>query len=243
MNGTSANINSPSENIGNSNLTINELTRKLVLGGALSTDGFSIRNSADTADIFKVQGDETIRIDGNIGHNINPSSAIMNRMNGSGETYGLYTSGTFGIAGIIEDSSSSRRIYINQLKGGQDGIHINSGSGQTALRNGLWISVDGSNTNQNRGIYLSVANGSVNYALFIANGDIRLGTVDGTKIGTATNEKLSFWNKTPIVQPTTAITAEAFVANTSGISDDTATYGGYTIGQIAAALKNIGILA
>lgn len=34
-----------------------------------------------------------------------------------------------------------------------------------------------------------------------------------------------------------------FISNTSGIVDDTATFGGYTIGQIVAALKRIGALA
>jgi hypothetical protein len=73
--------------------------------------------------------------------------------------------------------------------------------------------------------------------------NIILGTTTGTKIGTATSQKLSLWNATPDVQPTTAITAAAFVANTSGIVDDTATFGGYTLGQIVAALKRIGALA
>jgi hypothetical protein len=73
--------------------------------------------------------------------------------------------------------------------------------------------------------------------------NIILATGTGTKIGTATSQKLSFWNATPNVQPTTAITAGAFVANTSGITDDTATFGGYTIGQVVAALRRIGALA
>ncbi len=69
------------------------------------------------------------------------------------------------------------------------------------------------------------------------------GTTNGSKLGTATSQKLGFWNTTPVIQPTTGITAGAFVANTSGISDDTATFDGYTIGQIVAALRQIGILA
>ena len=54
--------------------------------------------------------------------------------------------------------------------------------------------------------------------------------------------QLGFFGETPISQPTTAISALTFVANTSGISDDTATYGGYTIGQLAAALQGLGFL-
>lgn len=70
-----------------------------------------------------------------------------------------------------------------------------------------------------------------------------LDTTTGTKIGTATSQKLSLWNATPIIQPTTSIAAATFVSNTSLIVDDTATFDGYTIGQIVKALRNIGALA
>lgn len=65
----------------------------------------------------------------------------------------------------------------------------------------------------------------------------------GTKIGTATSQKIGLWNTAPIVQPTTAVAAATFVANTSGIVDDSATFDGYTIGQIVKLLRNIGIAA
>ncbi len=45
-----------------------------------------------------------------------------------------------------------------------------------------------------------------------------------------------------LYRETTAVSAGAFVANTSGILNDTATFGGYTIGQIVNALKNFGLL-
>lgn len=55
---------------------------------------------------------------------------------------------------------------------------------------------------------------------------------------------LSFFSvTTPIVQPTTAIAAATFVANTSGIVNDTATFDGYTIGQMAKVLRNLGLAA
>lgn len=68
-------------------------------------------------------------------------------------------------------------------------------------------------------------------------------TTTGTKHGTATNQKQAWWNATPIVQPTTSIAAAAFVANTSLIANDTATWGGYTMGQVVQALRNMGLLA
>lgn len=77
----------------------------------------------------------------------------------------------------------------------------------------------------------------------IQDKNLILGTTTGLKLGTATGQKLGIWNATPIVQPTTAIAASTFVANTSLISNDTATFDGYTIGQVVKALRNLGILA
>ena len=73
--------------------------------------------------------------------------------------------------------------------------------------------------------------------------NITFGTTTGSKIGTVTNQKLSFWAATPIVQPTTSVTASTFVSNTSMILNDTATFDGYTIGQVVKALRNMGLLA
>ena len=86
---------------------------------------------------------------------------------------------------------------------------------------------------------------SVTAASYTVNdaGNITVGTTTGTKIGTAASQKLSFWNATPIVQPTSAVAAATFVANTSLIMNDTATFDGYTIGQVVKALRNAGLLA
>lgn len=70
-----------------------------------------------------------------------------------------------------------------------------------------------------------------------------LGTTTGTKIARTTSQKLGFWNATPIVQPTTAVAASTFAANASAIANDTATFDGYTIGQVVKALRNAGLLA
>ena len=63
-----------------------------------------------------------------------------------------------------------------------------------------------------------------------------------TGIGNAATDTIGFYGATKIVRPTTAVTAAAFSAGTSGIADDTATFGGYTMGQVVAALKNLGLL-
>lgn len=59
-------------------------------------------------------------------------------------------------------------------------------------------------------------------------------------------DKLAFFtdNKASgVLKQTTAVSAAAFAANTSLIANDTATFGGYTIGQVVAALKAYGLLA
>ena len=78
---------------------------------------------------------------------------------------------------------------------------------------------------------------------FGAGRDIYFDTGTGTKIGAATNQKLAFWNKTPIVQPTTAISS-ATRAGTGGTNiTTTTTFDGYTLAQVVLALRNIGLLA
>jgi hypothetical protein len=79
--------------------------------------------------------------------------------------------------------------------------------------------------------------------LTISAGNIITDTTTGMKIGTANNQKLGFWNATPIIQPIVGGSAASFVANTSLIANDTATFDGYTIGQVVKALRDMGILA
>jgi hypothetical protein len=84
----------------------------------------------------------------------------------------------------------------------------------------------------------------VNSNLEIADAkDIVLATGTGTKIGTATTQKLGFWNASPVVQPTTAISAATFVVDSGGSIHPTSTFDGYTIAQVVAALRSVGILA
>ena len=68
-------------------------------------------------------------------------------------------------------------------------------------------------------------------------------TTTGTKIGTGTTQKLSFWNATPIVQPTTAVAAATVVSGTGGNVKHDDTFDGYTVEKVVRALRNIGLLA
>lgn len=75
-------------------------------------------------------------------------------------------------------------------------------------------------------------------------GNIVTDTTTGTKIATATTQKLGFWNATPIVQPTTAVTEATFVENAGGTAINVdSTFDGYTLQQVVKALRNTGLLA
>ncbi len=68
-------------------------------------------------------------------------------------------------------------------------------------------------------------------------------TTTGMKIGTATGQKIAFFNSTPIVQPTTAVAAATFVAGAGTAVNDASTFDSYTIKQVVKALRNLGVLA
>ena len=82
-------------------------------------------------------------------------------------------------------------------------------------------------------------------SITIADGsNIVFDTTTGTKIGTATSQKLGFYNSTPVVQPTTGVAEAAFVENSGGTAVNVdSTFGGYTIQQIVQALQTLGLIA
>ncbi len=67
------------------------------------------------------------------------------------------------------------------------------------------------------------------------------GTVRPILIGLTGNE-VGFFGATPIARPTTAFTPGAFVANSGTTVNDASTFDGYTIRQVVAALKGLGLL-
>ena len=144
---------------------------------------------------------------------------------GSARALELQTDGTTRLTisstGVI--TSNSGILYVNT------GVGIASGSGATlSLR---YAGVEYINVGSNLIKYRDAAN-------------FEFGTTTGTKIGTATSEKLAFWNATPIVQPTTAIAEAAFVENSGGTAVNVdSTFDGYTLQQIAKALRDAGLLA
>ena len=155
------------------------------------------------------------------------NSVVTNQFGFIAEANIIGATNNFGFRGEIPSGTGRWNLFMN-------------GTASNYLRGNLLL-----NTTTDAGFLLDV-NGTARFSNDVTIADTRniiLSTTTGTRIGTATNQRLALWNATPNVQPTNAITAAAFVANTSGIVNDTATFGGYTIGQIVAALQRIGALA
>ena len=79
--------------------------------------------------------------------------------------------------------------------------------------------------------------------------NIVLNATTGTKIGTATSQKLAFYNSTPVVQPAATGSVTGFVAGSGTASKSDSVWAGttgsaaYTVGDIVTALKALGLLA
>jgi hypothetical protein len=87
--------------------------------------------------------------------------------------------------------------------------------------------------------------------LTFGSGDnIVLSTTTGTKIGTATNQLIGFYNQTPITQPSsTGVTTNGFTTGGGTAVHANSTFTGgigtnaYTISDVVAHLKSLGLLA
>jgi hypothetical protein len=105
------------------------------------------------------------------------------------------------------------------------------------------LDVRGFGTTTGITLLLENSTGANNFE-FLDNGNISIPSTNGAKIGTATTQKIGFWNATPIVQPTTAIAESAFVENSGGTAvNDDSTFDGYTLRQVVKALRDAGLLA
>lgn len=170
-------------------------------------------------------------------------------------------------AAIRDDSTAASSIILNGTHTGY-GIDLKGGtftSGAIRLANGQ--SIMARNAAGSADISLFKLDGSnlleiganayfTTNAIFAASiqvndsAEFLLGTTTGTQFGTATNQKLSFYGATPIVQPNTVGTSTGYTAgSTTGTFHTDDKYTGnvgttaYTVNGIVAALKNLGLIA
>jgi hypothetical protein len=179
--------------------------------------------------------------------------------------------GAWALAGISTSSDNSALGYQAGRYRGASGFNLNSGSSQSiyigsdtraAISNstneiviGYGAVGAGSNSTTIGNASCSACvikgdlypSGNINLAgdLLVANTrNFVFSDTTGTRIGTSASQKFAFWNKTPIAQPTTSITGVTVNHITGGTNIKTSdTFDNYTLGQIVAALKAVGILA
>jgi hypothetical protein len=183
--------------------------------GALSTDiAFRVRNSADSADILTVQGDAIVH--------------AKTRMNCG--TSGMTTTG-----GALHVYAGNSADAVARFYGTTGNAFLNIRTAANGCQMELFSS---------SGVAGLQLNGQYSNAITLAAGrNIVFDTVSGGRIGSATNEKIGFWNATPIVQPTTAVTAATLVSGGGTAITSTDTFDGYTLQKVVKALRNTGILA
>lgn len=94
--------------------------------------------------------------------------------------------------------------------------------------------------------YMTYSGGQVKPGVNVSFADgihLLFGSSSGSRIAYYNTSKIAFWGATPIVQPTTAYAAATFVANAGTAVNDASTFDGYTMKQVVAALRGIGLLA
>jgi hypothetical protein len=179
--------------------------------------------------------------------NFNPTS-------GSVPMYNVIIDGTINQTGTA--SGIARSLYIDQtLTAAADYRAIEVARGTTRLfhtSEQLRVGYDTTNhagfTVGSTGSLTIALTGTTPTVIFstkvqLSDVDLILGTTTGSKIGTATSQKLAFWNNTPVVQPTN-LGASATVSHIGGgAMQENDTIGGYTLAQVVQALQTIGILA
>ena len=184
------------------------------------------------------------------GQNSNASNGIF--IGSSASTTG--GTGTIAIGYSAGAGTGLHNISMGQSSGfgmttGNFNIHIGYrtvGSGVTTGNYNTLIggdSVVGAVSNN-----VAISDGQGNKVLWFNSvnamvSDLKIDTVTGIKIGTATTNKLSFWNATPIVQPTTAVASATVVSGSGGNVKHDDKFDGYTVEQVVRALRNTGLLA
>lgn len=178
-----------------------------------------------------------LRIAGSGFHTLNANGYTVATASGTitGAVRGLYTIST-GLALNVETGSTAG-VYVNnavQQTFGVNGITFNTAAGTvTAATRGIY--------QMSTGLFINTPSATdhrlgVNGVSVFAVGDTSLtlaeamnliiGTTTGTKICTATSQKLGFWNATPIVQPAGA--------NQAAITDSTGGTAGFTLSDVGA---------
>lgn len=186
----------------------------------------------------------------------------------SNETYSFPVLSSSVAQTITSTSATALTVGANGATNPVFSVNANTASVATGLTiigaaaaSGVAMTVISSGTNENLAINAkgsgtislnATATGTVTIGSSLTFADAKnviFNATTGTKIGTATTQKLAFYNSTPIVQPAASTdTTTGAAGGTTTVFLNTTYTGGvgssaYTVGGILASLKNLGLLA
>jgi len=145
----------------------------------------------------------------------------------------MVLSGAVGNNNFVIATTAARTYTFRALSGG---VVLDSGSALTSGR--VPFATTGGALQDSSLFLFSTGSGLTLSAL-----NLITDTTTGMKIGTATSQKLSFWNAAPIIQPTTGVAGATRTGGGGTTLTDTDTFDGYTVAQVVKALRNTGLLA
>ena len=222
-----------------------------VLAGAATQSGVRMALGVGTGGLYKGFGQETQTLD--IYNNMEDLDTVANSAL-PGTMFQLDSRNAYGMFKVYRREVTSRALTApfsitdnqNVNIGGGGGLHENS---DVALlygyaKAGTWPLLVMKNSSGVQQIGVSYT-GDLTLTGGITVGDAKnfvVGATTGTKFGTATSQKIGFWNTAPIVQPTTAFAAATFTANSGTAVNDASTFDGYTLKQVVKALRSEGLL-
>jgi hypothetical protein len=219
-----------------------------VAGADTANNVVAVVTSADATSIYQatiIAGDgssDFLKAANNLSDVANTSTTRSNIGLGSGNnvTFGNITATGTDLKVDVGSGTNGANLLLNGRSGGtlnQFSIAVNSNGG--AVYN---IPTTRQHNFQVGGA--SVLNITDTLLTLVDGTDIVIGTVTGTKIGGAGNQRIGFWGNLPLVQRTTTnITASGFTTNTGTAINTASTFAGYTLQQVVGALRQIGILA
>lgn len=181
----------------------------------------------------------------------NSQNAIMFYNNSGAESMridGTFTGHTAGNVGIATDTPL-KRFSVAGFNGLQMGF--NPGPASPEVGRLFWFS-DNTGWKMSIGHFHTVTGVFTTRMQMSDSGSVMVGTTtDGMTGGGSLaiaqdlahrGSKVGFYNVTPVARPNTALASATFATGGGTAVNSNATFGGYTIGQIVTALKQVGLL-
>ncbi len=210
--------------------------------------GLSLVGNLDILGNLEVHGEITVDAVGPAGPLAPPAGNISASRNlevaGTSDLEGVVTVGTGDATGLLIVGAPPASASANR------GISANGSTGTLTVSDDLLVGTLGAagtvtitlGNNPAQASTINIGSSNAGTTVDIIPEDA--GAAGAVNIGTDPVQcNVGFFGEAPTPQLDTGVGAAAFDAGTSNIVNDTATFGGYTVGQMVEALQTYGLLA